>query len=501
MIRILHLEDSVLDAELVAEHLRRGGAACDITHVTRESEFRAALESGAFDVIICDYNMPGYDGLSALKLARDRSPDTPVLLVSGSLGEEEAVRSLQAGASDYLLKDRLQRLAPAIARAVSERHVVHRRTQAEAALRGAEERLRRLAESSDDVFWVVERSPDRVVYLSPAFEDVWGISLEEGLRDFDASLRGIVPEDRDRVAGAFEAFLAGRERRFEQTYRVLRPDGTIRVVLDKGALTCDDEGRVIGASGVARDVTELKTLEAQYMQSQKMEAIGRLAGTVAHDFNNLLTVILGFSELVGESLDPSHPARQDLGEVRAAAESAARLTRQLLAFSRQETVEPAILDLNAAVREREEMLRRLAGEQIDFRIEYGSIGPVRADRGQVDQVVMNLVVNARDAMPSGGRLTVATRQELVGQTGDGLPPGPYAVLAVADTGHGMTPEVQARIFEPFFTTKIAGEGTGLGLAAVYGIVKQAGGVVRVDSAPGRGTTFQVYYPEVSGDSP
>jgi len=498
MIRILHLEDSPVDAELVAEHLSRGGADCEITHVSSEADFRAALETGAFDVIICDYNMPGYDGLSALTLARERVPDTPVLLVSGSIGEEDAVRSLQAGASDYLLKDRLQRLIPAIDRAVADRRLARERQQAASDLRTAQERLKRLAESSDDVFWVVEGDAGQLVYLSPAFEDVWGISVDLALRDPDACLRAIHAADRTRVTRAFETFLAGADRRFEQAYRVVRPDGSVRHVLDRGTLACDDTGRVLGASGVARDITEMKQLEAQYTQSQKMEAVGRLAGTVAHDFNNLLTVILGFTELIEESLEASHPARADLSEVRAAAESATRLTKQLLAFSRRETVEPETLDVNALLREREEMWRRLVGEQITVVSEYGTVGPVRADRGHVEQVIMNLVVNARDAMPSGGRITIRTRAEMVGITGDGLPPGPYVVVSVADTGHGMTPEVQARILKPFFTTKASGEGTGLGLAAVYGLVKQAGGGIRVDSEPGR-TVFDVYYPAVVPD--
>jgi two-component system cell cycle sensor histidine kinase/response regulator CckA len=251
--------------------------------------------------------------------------------------------------------------------------------------------------------------------------------------------------------------------------------------------------------GVLLDYTERRTLESQLTHSQRMEALGRLAGGVAHDFNNLLTAISGYAEiLIGRvpEGDRSHRAAREIGR---AADRAAELTRQLLSFSRHQTVEPKVLDFNEAVADTLRMLGRLLGEDVDLRLRLGAeVGAVRADPGQLEQVVLNLCVNARDAMPGGGRLTVRTTAETVDAgrvlPAVGLSPGEYAVLEVSDTGTGMPPEVVEHIFEPFFTTKEAGKGTGLGLATVYGVVTQAGGRVQVASALGEGTTFRVLWP-------
>jgi signal transduction histidine kinase len=252
---------------------------------------------------------------------------------------------------------------------------------------------------------------------------------------------------------------------------------------------------------VLRDVTDRKQLEAQLRQSQKMEAIGRLAGGVAHDFNNLLSVIAGYAELILRALPADSPQRVRGEEILKASTRAAALTRQLLAFSRQQVLQPKIFDLNAVVSEMEAMLERLLGVDVilDTRLDP-SLGHVRADPGQIEQVVMNLVVNARDAMPDGGRIALSTSNtdmdEAYVRDHLGSRPGPYVLLQVSDTGHGMDPETQAHIFEPFFTTKEKGKGTGLGLATAYGVVKQSGGYIWVNSRPGGGTTFYVFLPRV-----
>ena len=255
------------------------------------------------------------------------------------------------------------------------------------------------------------------------------------------------------------------------------------------------------AADLQREIEGRERAEAQLLQSQKMEAVGRLAGGIAHDFNNLLTIILGYIELLQEGIKSEDPARAALGEIKKAGERAAALTHQLLAFSRQQVLAPQVLDLNLAVAEMDNMLRRLIGEDINLVTAHcADLGRVKADPGQIEQVIMNLVVNARDAMPQGGKLTLETANVQLGETfGQGqvtTTPGPYVMLAVSDTGCGMDKAIQGRIFEPFFTTKVRGKGTGLGLATVYGIINQSGGFIWVYSEPQKGTTFKIYLPRV-----
>jgi PAS domain S-box-containing protein len=281
-----------------------------------------------------------------------------------------------------------------------------------------------------------------------------------------------------------------------------RKDGTsVNVSLSVAPLH-DAAGQVTGILSIAADVTELRQLEGQYRQAQKMEAVGRLAGGIAHDFNNLLTAIIGTTSLVLEDLGLESRARLDIQEIEKAAKRAAGLTRQLLIFSRQQVLEPRALDLNALVANLEKMLYRLIGEDVELVTKpAAALGAVRADPGQIEQAIVNLVVNARDAMPQGGRLTIETAEVELdrGYVAGHVPtqPGPYVLLAISDTGVGMDGATKARLFEPFFTTKEPGRGTGLGLATVYGIVKQSGGYVWAYSEPGHGTTFKIYLPRVA----
>jgi signal transduction histidine kinase/CheY-like chemotaxis protein len=314
----------------------------------------------------------------------------------------------------------------------------------------------------------------------------------------DAFMERVHPQDRDVLCETMaKASRMGAD--FSEQHRTIWPDGTVRWLSGAGRVHLGDHGEPVRAVGITLDVTERRTLEAQYQQAQKMEAIGRLAGGVAHDFNNLLTAILGYCELLLTDLDPGDPRRADIAEIQKAGTSAAALTRQLLAFSRKQIIEPTLLDLNQVVADLRAMLGRLIGEDVKVMLALRpELARVKADRAQVEQIVVNLAVNARDAMPRGGTLTIETANveldENYATAHFSVTPGHYVALTVTDTGTGITPEVQARLFEPFFTTKEPGKGTGLGLATVHGIVMRSGGSVNVYSEVGRGTSFKVYFP-------
>jgi two-component system cell cycle sensor histidine kinase/response regulator CckA len=371
--RILVLDDSEADADLVRLQIRRRDLDCETLWVSDREGFLGAVGAFAPDIVLADYTIPGFSGMEALRIVRERLPEIPFIFVSGSIGEEAAVDALKSGATDYVLKGQLARLVPAVVRA---------------------------------------------------------------LRDMD-------------------------------------------------------------------DRADRRRLEQQFHQAQKMEAVGQLASGIAHDFNNLLTVISGYTELALARVPESDPLHSHLREVRSAGERAATLTRQLLSFGRKNATQHRAVCLDAVVANMDRLLRRVIGEDVTLATVQGSLAAnVLGDNGQFEQVLMNLAVNARDAMPNGGKLTIETAVEDLG-TGDprlryGLKPGRHVRLSVTDSGTGMDAATQSRIFEPFFTTKPEGKGTGLGLATVYGIVRQSGGCIFVDSEPGKGTTFRVYFPCADG---
>ncbi len=376
------------------------------------------------------------------------------------------------------------------------------RVLADKILRESNDKFRQLADTITDVFWM--RSPDlkELYYISPAYEKIWGRSVESRYETPGDWTEFIVPEDRENAVAGLEA-LTRDAPTVDVGYRIMRPDGEIRWVHLRGYQVRDDAGELIRLIGIVTDITERKQLELQFLQAQKMEAVGALAGGIAHDFNNLLTVINGYSDLLGRSLPPDDARRKPVDAIQQAGERAAALTSQLLAFSRKAIVQPVAVDLNNAVRNVEKMLTRLIREDIELTLTADeTISAIVVDPSQLDQILMNLAVNGRDAMPKGGKLMIQTFAAEVDRDYIRQHPyakaGRYVVMAVTDTGGGMTPEVKERIFEPFFTTKSQGKGTGLGLATVYGIVKQAGGHIEVYSEIGTGTCFKVYFPEIAG---
>jgi two-component system cell cycle sensor histidine kinase/response regulator CckA len=377
--------------------------------------------------------------------------------------------------------------------------ITHRK-HAEEELRQSEERYRDLVENAHDIIYTHDLEGN-YKSINAAAEQITGYTREEALRM--NITQTVPPEQLETVRQMIARKLAG-DRITAYELEIIAKDGR-RIPVEVNTALIIQDGVAVGIQGIARDVTERKKLEQQLRQAQKMEAIGLLAGGVAHDFNNLLTVIIGYSDLTITRLRDDDPLQRNLEEIRRAGNFAASLTRQLLAFSRKQILQPRVLDLNSVVAEMGRMLRRLIGEDVELRtVLRPDLGKIRADPGQIEQVLMNLAINARDAMPGGGKLTIETQavtftEELADQP-FAVSAGIYAKLLVTDTGIGMDEETVARIFEPFFTTKESGRGTGLGLSTVYGIIKQSGGYVLVHSEVGRGTTFAVYLPQVDAGS-
>lgn len=363
-----------------------------------------------------------------------------------------------------------------------------------------EELFRLITENAADMIAVVD-ADGRRVYNSPSYEKILGYTPQELCGT--TALEQIHPEDREKVlkaAADAEAIPAGSGSTLE--YRMRHKDGSWRT-LESRASAIVKAGEVEKLVIVNRDVTERKHLEEQFRQSQKMEAVGRLSGGVAHDFNNLLGVIIGYGELVQEGTPADNPLRSCVDEMLKAGHRAASLTRQLLAFSRQQVMDPKVIDLNLVVKDMEKMLTRLISEDIQLKTHLDSEAlHIKADQGQIEQVIMNLLVNARDAMPKGGKITLTTSvfhmdQEFVRRYPYPVAVGDYVMLRVSDNGIGMDAATRARVFEPFFTTKEKGKGTGLGLSTVYGVVKQSGGYIEVLSEPGAGAVFRIYLPRVN----
>jgi two-component system cell cycle sensor histidine kinase/response regulator CckA len=358
--------------------------------------------------------------------------------------------------------------------------------------------FRLISENAADMIAVVDATGKRL-YNSPAYQRILGYSQEELLNT--SSMEQVHPDDRAKVEEAGKEALAGGVGRNIE-YRMRHKNGTWRLMESTASTIQNAMGKVETLIIVNRDITERRHLEEQFRQSQKMEAVGRLSGGIAHDFNNLLGVIIGYAEFLQERLDATNPLRASADEILMAGKRAASLTRQLLAFSRQQVLDPKVLDMNSVVPDMEKLLRRLIGEDIELNTALvPDLGKVKADQGQLEQVIMNLAVNARDAMPGGGRLLLKVEntimdEEFVRRYPYPVQLGPYVLLTVTDTGCGMDAETKARAFEPFFTTKEKGKGTGLGLSTVYGVVKQSGGYIDIDSAPGVGTTFKIYLPRV-----
>jgi two-component system, cell cycle sensor histidine kinase and response regulator CckA len=501
--RILILEDVDTDALLIEHELRGAKMPFKSTRVDNREAFAKAVIEFEPDIVLSDFNLPQFSGLEAFRLLKSLKPAVPFILVTGSLTEEVAVECMKEGVHDYILKTSLKRLPSAVSNALDKRAIEEEKTKAESALRKSEELYRLIAENTSDLICMLDVD-GKYEYLSPSFRDVLGYD-PDALTGHDAFAL-VHPDDQERVREIVidETLRDGKPESLEFRFKHSNDEWRIFEAISNCVLGEDDRPeRVIV---VARDITQRKAAEKalheseeQLKQSQKLEAIGQLAGGVAHDFNNLLTVITGYADLLVREFEPGSSGLGKIDEIRKAAERAGGLTRQLLAFSRKQVLQPKLFDLNALVSDMGKMLGRLIGEDMDL-VTMLSKTPteVHADPGQIEQVLMNLVVNARDAMPGGGKITIETSvvdiDEHYAFTHVSVKPGMYVMLSVADTGHGMDQDTLKHIFEPFFTTKEQGKGTGLGLSTAYGIIKQSGGNVWVYSEQGIGTTFKVYLP-------
>ena len=610
-LRVLFVDDCAEDVQLATRLLQKAGYEICHQRIDSPEQLRSALGSGEYDLILSDYRLPGWSGAGVLSMVQDSGKELPVVMVTGTLGEETAVEMLKLGAADFVLKHRLSRLPLAIERALREKQIREERNRAEQALRRSVRDYRQLFESASDAILILDAETAEILEANRNACQTYGLTREQLLGRQLRSLAADTPRFEERfrqlqldgsclnfetvhlhASGGVIHFLCSAtfidyrgqravlsihhdvterkqaEERLHLFGRILESSAEAIAILDPdghfieqnaahqvlseysmdelrghtpeklvgeafqyhpqvkrpgGRLELElrmrtksgrqklveatifsitgDNGQVQWIVAIVRDISERLRLQMQLQQATKMEAVGRLAGGVAHDFNNLLNVIIGYSELMLERRDSPEFLEKSAREIRKSADRAAVLTRQLLAFSRQQVLEPKVLDLNEVIAEMKELLRRMLGEDISLVVTGAAdLEHVRADRGQIGQVIMNLAANSRDAMPDGGRFLVETSNMEVdaafGADHANMPPGPYVLLSVSDSGTGMSPEVRTHIFEPFYTTKEKGKGTGLGLATVYGIIKQSGGYIWAHSEPGQGARFNIYLPPV-----
>lgn len=619
-LKVLLIEDNPDDTALTLRALRQAGYNPDWRRVETEAEFLDALR-GDPELVLSDYCLPQFNGLRALELRNAHRPEIPFIIVSGTIGEETAVEAMRLGATDYLLKDRLTRLGPAINRALEEGRLrreranaleslrlfralvdqssdafevidlnsnrfidineqecrelgysraelltmgvadvdptidpptwaafanrlrvagqitgegIHRRKdgstfpieynarfvrldrdyavtvvrnitgrkRAEEAHRESEERFRQMAENIDEVFWMTDPTKNHMLYISPGYERIWGRACADLYADAGTWIAAILPEDRDRVLAAAKTRQVTGEYREE--YRIVRPDGAVRWIFDRAFPIKDVAGTVYRVVGVAQDITERKNLEEQFLRAQRLEAIGTLAGGVAHDLNNILAPILLVSGLLKLTAGGGQDLRA-LTMVETSAKRGAAIVRQLLMFSRGMSGERQLVQLRHLTKEMSALMTETFPREITITVRAPhDFWPVMGDATQLHQVLMNLCVNARDAMANGGILTLEGRNVTFtaeeARFKPGAMAGRYAVLTVQDTGHGIPAEIIDRIFDPFFTTKEVGKGTGLGLSTVLGIVRSHGGFMTVESRPGEGTVFNVHIPAAGEES-
>ena len=499
---VLLLEDNPVDAELVIRKLKSAGLQAIVDGARNAREFKECVQQKTYDIILGDYRIPGWTGLDAVKWLRSSGINTAFILVTGTLGDELAIECLKSGINDYVLKDNLERLPTAVDRAMAEQALREERDRAEDELRKSEEQYRLLFQANPHPMWVFDVGTLRFLAVNDAALHHYGYSLTEFL---NMTVKDIRPPEE--LLQFKESMKSRRQSAalgfYSEPWKHKKKDGTvIDVEVSAHVITFrGHEAKLV----MVNDVTERKKLEEQFLQAQKMEAIGRLAGGMAHDFNNLLMIIGSYAHLTRTALSDEEKTGHYLNHISNAVKKATLLTQQLLSFSRKHIHDLRTVNLNTLVTDFCKMLPSFLGEDVQLKvITSPEECVIYCDKGLIEQVIMNLVVNARDALPDGGVIIVATervRTDAAQVSGTpGMKPGEYALLSVTDTGTGMDEATQVKMFEPIFTTKEAGKGTGLGLSTVFAIIKQCQGHIIPHSELGKGTTFKIYFPYVKGQA-
>ncbi len=464
-LRILQVEDSENDADLILRLLMQAGFEVFSHRVDDADGLRHALADPSWDIVIADYHLPGFDAPGALRMLQESGSDIPCIVVSGMMGEETAVEMMKSGAHDYLTKNNLARLVPAVERELAEAALRRETRQAQEELRQSQEHLTLAVEATQLGTFDYYPQTGQLVWSKFARHH-YGISSEMEV-DHDTFVRALHASDRDHALQVLQNSLRYENGgAYAHEYRILGiEDGKERWISSRGRVYFDEHASAVRVIGVVQNVTERQRLEQQLLQAQKLQSVGRLAASIAHDFNNLLTVINGYAQLVLSGLGPQDPLRESMDELSQAAMQAAALIRQLLAFSRRQVAEPKNIVVNEFVKDFENMLQRLLGDNVELTLSLDpQAGAIRADPGLLGQVLMNLAVTAKDAMPAGGEFWIHTSNS----DGPHAPEqsglaGEHVIVTVTDTGTGMSAEVQSHLFEPFYTTKEQGKVNGLGI--------------------------------------
>ncbi|MBL9188450.1 MAG: response regulator [Opitutaceae bacterium] len=486
-----------MDCELVLREVRQQGFSVDHRRVESGEEMSQALDDGGWDLVLADFQLPCFSGVAALGLLRERALDLPFILVSGSMNDDLVAEAMRAGAHDFIEKEHLTRLGPAIERELREAEVRRDLRRALQELRDSAERLKLAASASNTGLWEWNLTTGEVFYSAE-----WKAQLGYKDEEFPSVLaeweQRLHPEDREPTMAKVRAHVANPAVRYEAETRLRHRDGSWRWIRSIGQVFPDEAGRPSRLLGSHQDITESKRLQAEYLRSQRVESIGTLAGGVAHDLNNILAPVLMGSSLLREEAQ-SASARLVLTNIEACAQRGADLVRQLLTFARGYDGQRVLLQPRHLLRELVTILPGLLSKTCEVKSSFpNDLWTMEGDATQIHQIMLNLCVNARDAMPQGGRLTLTAANlwidEAFASMQPGAQPGPHVSFEVADTGRGIPPEILPKIFEPFFTTKEPGRGTGLGLATVQTIARSHGGFVQVSSRVGQGTSFKVFLP-------